>query len=467
MASPTSSNIPGTLQTHSLFTLPYFPTVISEWAGLIPLVLHLTSRRLEYQLAGEAALCQGLSIGLFPKLGALQGIAKLLKGAAFLDRASAMSETVCTVWDVSWGSVFPCANGAAADIVTKYAIERSEAVVELPTRRASKSDDPGGGSAGSGSATSRFSATNKGSLGTNFPLGVPLITLGGQEPTVHRAVRPGQTLHVINLGRNPRDRLSWRDLSRVVISSLWFCVVVIIAQCGAAAAFALIQCYATAAILMAGSVSQIASRLIQFERSPGYLHDGEGHNACYLLAAHENAEEWYLYVGDRAVADHLLNKPMISIPSQPQSLLHQWFQAAHYLQILAMTYVAAEKGWDGVCMVLLMAIARICHLPFRNSFMAHSWLAQDGISVKAYSFRFGTRTQLICGVHMFNGNKDARWMDRIICPAPRRDVLLGELGCFPSPASVVEGLSQYDHDWVKYQADITSRAVEIMKSTIH
>jgi hypothetical protein len=34
----------------------------------------------------------------------------------------------------------------------------------------------------------------------------------------------------------------------------------------------------------------------------------------------------------------------------------RWFGCAHVLQLLAMTYVAAQKGWDGVAMVIAMLL---------------------------------------------------------------------------------------------------------------
>lgn len=134
----------------------------------------------------------------------------MLKGAAVLGRTSAMSKTVCTVWGVSGILVFPCAEGAAPDVVTEYATKRIGPVDGLRTTQGSKSEDPRCGSDGSGSAASRSSATSGRLLGTIFLLVVPLNSLGGLEPVVHHAVRPGKTLHVLSLGRRPRARNSWR-----------------------------------------------------------------------------------------------------------------------------------------------------------------------------------------------------------------------------------------------------------------
>lgn len=74
-----------------------------------------------------------------------------------------------------------------------------------------------------------------------------------------------------------------------------------------------------------------------------------------LSAAHENASTWYLYVGDRGVIDSLLNKTMLSSPAANRMLVG-YFRLAHVLQLLAMTYVAAQKGIDGVSLVLLLLV---------------------------------------------------------------------------------------------------------------
>lgn len=83
-------------------------------------------------MVGEAALEGRISTGLFPKLGLLDGIANLLNGGlAFLERASSGGGMDSRVWDVSWGNVFPCANGAARMILTEYALRHGPRVVQV------------------------------------------------------------------------------------------------------------------------------------------------------------------------------------------------------------------------------------------------------------------------------------------------------------------------------------------------
>lgn len=117
----------GTISYDPFLSLPTPPNIVAEWTSLIPLVAHLASNRHDHQLAGEAALSGRLNVSLFPRLGVLDGIARLLaRGPDFLDRVSTMGEVSHQVWDVNWGSAFPCANGAASSIITAYALSRAD-----------------------------------------------------------------------------------------------------------------------------------------------------------------------------------------------------------------------------------------------------------------------------------------------------------------------------------------------------
>jgi hypothetical protein len=58
-----------------------------------------------------------------------------------------------------------------------------------------------------------------------------------------------------------------------------------------------------------------------------------------LVAEHENASTWHLFMGDRGVVDSLLNKPLLIIPRQ--KLTAAWLKGAHFFQLLTMTFVAS------------------------------------------------------------------------------------------------------------------------------
>lgn len=136
----------GTITYNPLFSLPTPPNIVAEWTALIPLVAHLASYRHDHQLAGEAALSGRLNVSLFPRLGVLDGIARLLAGGPdFLDRVSTLGEVNRHVWDVNWGSSFPCANGAASSIITTYALGCADSTsVRMPEHVAAmtKIQDP-------------------------------------------------------------------------------------------------------------------------------------------------------------------------------------------------------------------------------------------------------------------------------------------------------------------------------------
>jgi hypothetical protein len=65
--------------------------------------------------------------------------------ADFLDRACAISEVRRTVWDANWGSVFPCANGSASDILTQEAV-RGIPIADVPGTTISPTDATSGAS---------------------------------------------------------------------------------------------------------------------------------------------------------------------------------------------------------------------------------------------------------------------------------------------------------------------------------
>lgn len=124
-SSSGGSNVQGTINYTPYFAPPFIPPILAEWTSLIPLVSHLTSYQDDYQLIGRAALAGRLHVSFFPRLGMLHGIAGLLGGGPdFLDRLSSISQVSNSVWDINGGNTFPCANGAASEIITAYALRQ-------------------------------------------------------------------------------------------------------------------------------------------------------------------------------------------------------------------------------------------------------------------------------------------------------------------------------------------------------
>ena len=121
------------LNISAFLSTPQIPSLISEWAATFPLVFHLANYGDDHHMVGELALARHLTVNLFPKLGFLGGISRLLQGGAdFLDRANAQSASGSgKVWDVNWGSVFTPANGSAMHILTKYALRKHKEPMDM------------------------------------------------------------------------------------------------------------------------------------------------------------------------------------------------------------------------------------------------------------------------------------------------------------------------------------------------
>lgn len=412
MSAQVNSNGPtyGTLNRISFFSLPPIPPIVSEWAGLMPLVIHLASYRHEYRTVGEIALLGRLHAGLFPRLGLLAGLARLLeRGPDFLDQASMRGSSSTRVWDVHWGSSFPCANGAASEIIAAYAIATRENKPVLVTENVESSK----------AEPQSSSAIGTGNFGSS--------TASKQQAAAKSAFRRPQTLHLLHFSQlepkhAPPTVLSSGQLSvikRTTLLAIAFCAAVAAGLCG---------CYGTCVILTFTTLSQLLISSFRVTRTPGYLENNEEHEANMLVATHENASTWYLYSGDRAVVDALLNKTMFSIPKHAlRKLLASWLRVAHAVQLLAMTYVAAEKGWDGVGLVLLVLVDAMLRLLYRDEALAQHWLESENITVNTTTFEFSGRTVMLGAVQAYSKSNIRTWMDDILVPHPRRDAFFSRI----------------------------------------
>jgi len=92
-----------------------------------------------------------------------------------------------------------------------------------------------------------------------------------------------------------------------------------------------------------------------------------------------------------------------------------------------MTYIAAQKGWDGVALVVLMLLSWVLRLRFTDDSLARAWQVSEGITVEAASFEFTGRTIIIGAVQAFSGSKRTIWVDDIVAPHPRRQAWLRRL----------------------------------------
>ncbi|KAF8849855.1 hypothetical protein BDZ45DRAFT_541360, partial [Acephala macrosclerotiorum] len=421
----------GSLGIRPFLNLAPLPTIVAEWAGLIPLACHLASHQYGHQLAGELAITGRLSIGLFPKLGVLDSVARLINdGTEFFDRASTLGNVGNEVWDVVWGSTFPCANGAASAIIAAYALSNSKEALDL--------DDYHDG---------RIEKHTK--------------SHGRSTSSIYRRY---QTLHILNFRRTPIT-FSWRLRLHQLMSSIRWDILIITLLVVGDVFLGLFGLYGTTAAVLCGVISRVASRFLRFKRPPGFLTNNETHDACMLVAAHRNASTWYLFTGDRGVVDYLLNKPMIS-PPEASTWIQYWFRIGHILQILSMTFVAAQRGWDGVAMTVLMLLEKVCGKYWNHYCLGAQWLESQGITIEARNFCFTGRTQMIATIQALSRSSNISWMDDIIVPHPRRDALLEHLSAVmkdPVEKPEVVGLGERDAAWVALQARLAVEAAATIR----
>lgn len=307
---PSHSISSGTLGISAYIPVSHIPSIISEWSALIPLVCHLANYGEDHRMVGELALAGHLTVGLFPKLGYLDGIWRLLHGGPdFFDRANAKSESNYKVWDVNWGSVFTRANGSATSIITEYALRKNQKPIPIPEEVLAEPRDLPGAAAAV----------------------IPVPNLPNNSRT-KAAFRRHQELHIIRVSRQNRARTLKGTFLLFIVSRFGkFAYHLILV--GLVVVLCLLGAFGSATIIANGLVSKIVCRLLRAERPSGYLENNENHEACMLSAVHENANTWYLYMGDRGVVDWLLNKTMLSTPSTSRMLMG-YFRLAHLSQLL-------------------------------------------------------------------------------------------------------------------------------------
>ena len=466
----------GSLNITPFLSTPSLPNIIAEWAAVVPLVSHLASYRRDYHLVGELALQGRLSIGLFSKLGVLSGLSRLLKnGPAFLDQASTRGSSSQTVWDIKWGSIFPCANGAASSMIAHYALGKSPTAAirmpeVIPQPRVNESPTSENDQSTPGSTRSEDTGDQPISEETekSAPSPDPILS----KPTVHVPMhfRRYQTLHVLQFSRsNPKMSLL-RRLDLLTISPYYDAAVVVF-LIGLAAVLCLLGVYGTSAIAVCSAVTTLSCRHAQIQRPPGYLENNEAQNdGCMLVATHQNVSTWYLYTGDRGIIDTILNKSMITIPATTtMQALAVILKATHVVQLLAMTFVAGQKGWDGVALVILVGIDWTLRQRYSSRQMTKNWLASEGISLEAKTFEFTGRTMLLGAVVNFSGTTRTDWVDNIIPPHPRRDAWLDRLAHRePNKSSPSQSMSwtPLDLGWIDLSYHLSIGAAEIMRKEL-
>lgn len=453
----------GALNIAPAILLPPLPNFIAEWSGIIPLICHLASVRDDYKTTGDVALLGRISIGLFPKLGTLSGLARLLSmGSEYLDQASTRGGSSRTVWDVQWGSVFPLANGSASAAVVEFARRRyTGETLRMPETVPSRQDVKRKESEGKGSTSSQQS--DETDQKDRVESSATKKTQAPSTPLSQKQFRRYQTLHVLDFGRRRNitgRRFKLEHLRQAAAyHAVSFAILLAIAL-----ALSFVGSYGSAVVVAMSAISRAATQRISVGRPTGYLQNNENHEACMLVAPHQNSIVWYLYVGDRSIVDTLLNKPMFLIPqSRYNCFVAKWLSFAHLLHIAAMTFTAGQKGWDGVCMVTLLAIDRALRWRFCTEKYAHDWLEREGYTVRMESFDFSGRTPMIGATQSYSGSVVTRWMDEILVPHPRRDAWLQNM----KDDREIQGLGSFDVDWVHRTTHLSRAGADVMKKNLN
>jgi hypothetical protein len=437
----------GSLGLLPFLPCPPLPNMVAEWAAVIPLITHLATPRDDYNMVGDVALRGHLSVGLFPPLGALSGMANLLhQGTEFLDAVSIRGGSSRVVWDVRWGSVFPCVNGGACAAVSRELLSQREKLKLAPVRMPERLN----------------ASRSKDEIGEKH------------DKPADSGYRRYQTLVVYNLQptSTPRPRMSTRQQLTKMSRSGPFRILHLLGLVGLGVVMCLFGTYGTAAIVLLCAASEAAlalTGLASVRLPPKFSHKIQDarDQACMLVAPHNNAMEWHLFIGHCGVVDSLLNKPMF-LPPQPGAkktrLVATWLRTMSVLQLGAMTFVAAQRGWDGVLLCALMFLSRGASGFSRGRFLARDFLAREGIEADVGVFEFGSRNAMMGAIQLFSGSSTTRWMDDIIVPHPRRDAFLRRIrGELPS-AEEEQKLGPRDSHLVGRLAEATLAAADVLES---
>ena len=137
-----------------------------------------------------------------------------------------------------------------------------------------------------------------------------------------------------------------------------------------------------------------------------------------------------------------------------------------------MTYVAAQKGVDGVSLVLLMLVNSALQWLFGYHRLAKQWLQKEDVSINAHTFEFSGRTPMIGAIHMISAAKDGEWMNTLLAPCPRLKVWLDELKCTAETRTKLDRdhkkLSPSDRAWVLLNSQLAIEASRlIMRELAH
>lgn len=148
-----------------------------------------------------------------------------------------------------------------------------------------------------------------------------------------------------------------------------------------------------------------------------------------LVSVHENSTVWTLYSGDRGFIKSRLNRAMVDHlqPIRLRRVIYTWFRFAELLQIADMTFVAGQKGWDSLVLLILILAVNLATTLYGYNMHARNWLRREGLETVSLRCAFPGRTELMAVVQTRSTESKVLWMDGIIAPSTRREVLLQSL----------------------------------------
>jgi hypothetical protein len=95
--------------------------------------------------------------------------------------------------------------------------------------------------------------------------------------------------------------------------------------------------------------------------------------------------------------------------------------------MLATTFVARQKGWNGVALVSLIGITSLFRLRYRDRKLAEAWLMGNGVGVSATRFEFTGRMPMVGAIQAFCASRCTGWVDQIVAPHARKQVWLSRV----------------------------------------
>jgi len=314
------------------------------------------------------------------------------EGSEFLERAAAKGNRNTEVWDVNWGSTFPCANGAASTLITALALKGKRLIPASAAGEGRKKTEK---------ERKEFQKVQRKRRREVNENGASLQRKDADAERVIAipppAFRRFQELHILHFEfdkteTNDSYRKAFNEIvfgATIDIISIMLLFLVVIVT-------GLFGLYGTAAAVLAGIMSKTGCFFLNLPRPVGFMENNMKHakTVTRLVGIHRNCSKWYLYVGDRGILGWLLNRPMVE-PWEGSPWLACWFHSAHQLQLLAMTFVAVQKGWDGVALTAIMLVAwAFERLPSQDR-MARHWIDKFGVVIDAKSFEFTGRFAMI------------------------------------------------------------------------